>query len=142
MMILTPQDYRGFWCPFCIAHLKELAALSSDIKAAGGTLLAVTADPPENLEKTRSSTGFSDTVIVDPENILAKELKNRGTLDVAISTNGAAWLRGYKHGMAQPALLVMKNDGTVLQRWAIVPSLVSSDRLCRTTWPRKTEMNR
>lgn len=140
-MILTHQDYRGFWCPFCIAHLKELAALSGDIKAAGGALLAVTADPPENLERTRSSSGFSDTVIVDPENILAKELKSRGRLDVAISTNGAAWFRGYKHGMTQPALLVMKNDGTVLQRWAIVPSLVSSNRLSRNTWSKKTKKN-
>lgn len=109
-----------------MAHLKELASLSADIMAAGGTVLAATADPAENLEKTRSSSGLTDTVIVDPENILAKELKSRGTLDVAISTSGAAWLRGYKHGMAQPALLIIKKDGTVLQRWAIVPSLVST----------------
>lgn len=120
-------DYRGHWCPFCIAHIKELVAISGEIKAAGGVPVAVTAEVPEELvEKVRSWTGFTDPVIVDPENLLAAELKSRGALDVVVSRSYYAQLRGYAHGMAQPALLVMKKDGTVLQRWAIVPALVSS----------------
>ncbi len=51
--------------------------------------------------------------------ILAAELKARSLLDVAISKKA-----GYPHGMAQPAVLVMRPDGSVLQQWAIVPSLV------------------
>ncbi|KAK1766932.1 hypothetical protein QBC33DRAFT_540681 [Phialemonium atrogriseum] len=112
--------YRGNWCPFCIAHIKELVALAGEIKAAGGTPVIVTAEVPEHLEKARAWTGFTDAAIVDPENILAKELKDRDLLDVAISSR---W--GYQHGMAQPALLVVKGDGTVLQRWAIVPGLMN-----------------
>ncbi|KAK4101981.1 hypothetical protein N658DRAFT_495915 [Parathielavia hyrcaniae] len=118
--------YRGHWCPFCIAHLKELVAISDEIKAAGGAVVAATAEaPPELLQKVRSSTGFTDTVIVDPENLLAKELKSRGLVDVAITDSQVYRLRGYKHGMAQPALLVLKSDGTALQRWAIVPALMN-----------------
>lgn len=81
---------------------------------------------PEHLDKFRASTGFSDTVIVDPENLLAKDLKERGLLEVAISDSQLYRLRGYKYGMAQPALLIVKRDGTVLQRWAVVPSLVGA----------------
>jgi peroxiredoxin len=122
---LTRIDYRGHWCPFCIAHVKELVAISAEIKAAGGVVAAATAEVPEHLDKFRASTGFSDTVIVDPENLLAKHLKKSELLEVAISDSQLYRLRGYKHGMAQPALLVINRDATVLQRWAIVPSLVS-----------------
>ncbi|KAK3294167.1 uncharacterized protein B0H64DRAFT_181107 [Chaetomium fimeti] len=117
--------YRGHWCPFCIAYLKELVAISDEVKAAGGVIAAATAEAPKHLDKVRSSAGFSDKVIVDPENSLAKHLKNKELLDVVISDSQLYRLRGYKHGMAQPALLVLKNDGTVLQRWAIVPSLMN-----------------
>lgn len=122
---LYAQDYRGHWCPFCIAHLKELAALSGEIKAAGGAVVAATAEEaPAALANVRSATGFADPVIVDPENVLVAELKRRGLLDVAVSDSQLYRLRGYKHGLAQPALLVVKGDAVVLQRWAIVPSLV------------------
>ncbi|KXX82958.1 hypothetical protein MMYC01_200435 [Madurella mycetomatis] len=104
--------YRGHWCPFCIAHLKELAALSDEIKAAGGTAVAATAEEaPAALANVRSATGFVETVIVDPENVLVAELKRRGLLDVAVSDSQLYRLRGYKHGLAQPALLVVKDPG-------------------------------
>lgn len=32
---------------------------------------------------------------------------------------------GYEHGMAQPAVLVMQSDGTVLYSWAIVPGVMN-----------------
>ncbi|EAQ87435.1 predicted protein [Chaetomium globosum CBS 148.51] len=108
--------YRGHWCPFCIAHFKQLIAISDEIKAAGGVIAAATAEVPEHLDKFRASTGFSDTVIVDPENELAKHLKKKELLDVAITDSQLYQLRGYKHGLAQPALLVMKRDGTLTSR--------------------------
>lgn len=101
-------------------------AISDRIKSAGGAVVAATAEAPEHLDKLRSLTGFTNTVIVDPEHRLAGELKSRALLDVAITDSQLYRLRRYKHGLAQPALLVLKSDGTVLQRWAIVPSLVSA----------------
>ena len=92
--------------------------------AAHGTPLIVTAEVETHLGATRSQTGYNGEAIVDPENLLAKELKGRGLLDVAISDKS-----GYEHGMAQPACLVMKKDGTVIYHWAIVPSLVRSLQL-------------
>lgn len=103
-------------------------AISGEIKHAGGAVVAVTAEVSEHLDKVRTSTGLTDTIIVDPENVLANELKTKGLLEVAVSDSQLFRLRGYKHGLAQPALLAIKNDGTVLYRWAIVPSLVSTRR--------------
>ncbi|KZP01958.1 hypothetical protein FIBSPDRAFT_987791, partial [Athelia psychrophila] len=74
----------------------------------------------QHSEATRKSSGYTGEIIVDTENFLAKELKQRGWLDVAISSR---W--GYEHGMAQPSLLAIKQNKEVLYSWAIVPSLMN-----------------
>jgi peroxiredoxin len=112
-------DYRGHWCPFCMSYLKTLQSLMPSITSAKGQIVIVTAEPATHLAATRTTSGYNGEVIIDPENILAKHFKERGLLDVAISEK-----KGYEHGMAQPAILVIKNDGTVLEKWAIVPSMV------------------
>ena len=87
---------------------------------AHGNAVIVTAESAEHLAATRAKTGYGGNAIVDPDNVLAAELKRRGLLNVAISEKA-----GYPHGMAQPAVLVIKRDGTPLYQWAIVPSIVS-----------------
>ncbi len=121
-----------------MAHLKELVAISDEIKAGGGVVVAATAEAPEHLNAVRASTGFAGPVIVDPEHLLAKNLKSKRLLDVAISDSQVYRLRGYKHGLAQPAVLVIRQDGTVMYRWAIVPSLVSE---CRNLGARGGDVN-
>jgi hypothetical protein len=103
-----------------MTYLKTFASLTPSIINAGGKPVIITSEVIKHLESVRKATGYTGDAIVDPENVLARALKDRVQLDVAISSQ-----RGYEHGMAQPALLVMKNDGTVLQKWAIVPSMVS-----------------
>jgi len=99
--------------------LRDFSSLSSTITAAHGTPLIVTAEPEIHLSATRSATDYAGAAIVDPSHLLAKELKRRGLLDVAITEK-----KGYQHGVAQPAVLVMKRDGTMLESWAIVPKMV------------------
>ena len=93
--------------------------MKDQVAAANGTTLIVTAEPSIHLPASRSASGYTGPAIVDPENILAAELKQRGCLQLAISNKS-----GYVHGMAQPAILVIKKDGTVLYSWAIAPTLV------------------
>ncbi len=124
-------DFRGHWCPFCISYLKQLQALTGSITASHGTPLVVTAEPASELQATRSASGYSGEAIVDPVNVVVRYLKARNILDVAVSEK-----KGYDHGMAQPAVLVLKQDGTVLFHWAIVPGLVwrfTPDRFVLTT---------
>ncbi|KAJ5128124.1 hypothetical protein N7448_008903 [Penicillium atrosanguineum] len=112
--------YRGHWCPFCISYLKTLQSILPHINAAGGKAIAVTAEPEQHLPDTINASGYTGEVIVDPMNKIAAEMKQRVNLNVAISPKS-----GYEHGMAQPAILVMKNDGTVLFDWAIVPGMMN-----------------
>ncbi|KAL9580785.1 MAG: hypothetical protein Q9203_006164, partial [Teloschistes exilis] len=112
------QDYRGHWCPFCISYLRRLQSLSSQISSAGGSTVIVTAESEENMAKTRQASGYTGPAISDPENAIAGELKQRFGLDIVITPK-----RGYPNGMAQPAVLVLKTDGTVVYNWAIVPKL-------------------
>lgn len=57
---------------------------------------------------------------MDPGNELVGHLRERFGLEVAISEK-----KGYVNGMAQPAVLVVRREGEVLEKWAIVPGLVS-----------------
>lgn len=113
------QDFRGHWCPFCMGYLKTFQSLVPSITAAGGQTLIVTAESAEHLPASRTTTGYQGEAIVDPEHVLAKYFKEKGLLDVAITER-----KGYEHGLAQPAVLVIQKDGTVLEKWAIVPSAV------------------
>jgi peroxiredoxin len=112
--------YRGHWCPFCQAYLKTLETLLPSITAAGGKVMAITAQVEQHLEEMRTLTGYTGTLISDPTNSIATTLKARGKVDVAISEK-----KGYEHGMAQPAILVIQQDKTVLFEWAIVPALMN-----------------
>jgi peroxiredoxin len=41
--------YRGGWCPFCSAHLGEIAMMEDELQALGVRVLAVSPDRPERL---------------------------------------------------------------------------------------------
>lgn len=60
---------------------------------------------------------------MDPEHKLADYLREKGLLDVAVTDKG-----GYVKGLAQPAILVVKRDGEVLEQWAIRPSTVCDSK--------------
>ncbi len=44
--------YRGGWCPFCNAHLAELATIQADIQKRGYQIIAISPDLPVELNKT------------------------------------------------------------------------------------------
>jgi hypothetical protein len=102
-----------------MGYLRALAALEPSIASAGGKTVIITAEPEVHLEGVRTATGYNGAAIVDTENLLAAHLKKRNFVDVAITEK-----KGYDHGMAQPAVLVLRKDGTVLESWAIIPSAV------------------
>lgn len=76
----------------------------------------------------QAASGYTGTTIVDTKNILATELRRRGVVDVAITQKA-----GYPQGMAQPAVVVLKKDGTVMYSWAINPSMVRRSPLSLET---------
>ncbi|KAF4624544.1 hypothetical protein G7Y89_g13626 [Cudoniella acicularis] len=128
--VLFVVFFRGHWCPFCMSYLSQLTTLNPSMVASKTTPLIITSEPQEHLPATRKSTGYTGEAIVDVENVLASEFKRRGWVDVAITEK-----KGYKFGMAQPAVLVLRGKGKgmgmgegeveVLEKWAIIPSAMN-----------------
>lgn len=48
--------YRGQWCPYCNKQLKHLEDSLSMITGKGATLVAITPELPENIQKTIEKT--------------------------------------------------------------------------------------
>jgi peroxiredoxin len=69
--------YRGQWCPYCNKALKRLEDSLQLIKDKGATLIAVTAEKPENISKTIEKTGAQYSILHD------EELKIMKAYDVA-----------------------------------------------------------
>lgn len=101
-----------------------LESLRSSIDKAGGHVFTVTSEAESELPRMRTSSSYTGETIVDPENLLATELKRRGIIDVVISGH-----KGYPHGMVQPAVLI-ESKTKVWYSWAVVPATVSKS-LCK-----------
>lgn len=102
-----------------MSYLKSLQSLTPSITAAGGTPLTITAEPAANVEKSRAASGYTGAAISDPDNFIAAKMRERGSVDVAVTAKN-----GYPHGLAQPAILIIRKDGEVLYSWAIEPKTV------------------
>jgi peroxiredoxin len=57
--------YRGGWCPYCNAHLRELQKSAPALQAMGYQLLAISTDTPAGLRKTLSEDQLSYQLLSD-----------------------------------------------------------------------------
>jgi len=66
--------YRGGWCPYCNAHLSELATIEDQIIKLGFQLIAISTEEPQNLLTTtdKNKTGF--TLLSDPKGVFMREV--------------------------------------------------------------------
>jgi peroxiredoxin len=59
--------YRGFWCPYCNKHLAHLQDNLRSITEKGATVIALSPEKPEYLEKMVSKTGAKFMLLYDEE---------------------------------------------------------------------------
>ena len=59
--------YRGFWCPVCNKHLGTLQDSLSLIQDAGATVLAVSPEKPDYLDKMAHKTGAAFNLLYDKD---------------------------------------------------------------------------
>ena len=57
--------YRGYWCPFCNRELQRLEDSLQLIKDKGATVVAVTAEKPENIKQTIEKTKAEYSILFD-----------------------------------------------------------------------------
>lgn len=117
--------YRGGWCPYCSTELRTLQARLPEITGAGGRLVAVSPQTPDNSLSTAEKLELSFAVLSDAGNTvartyglvfrLAEELRPVYAgwgLDLP-SANGDETLE-----LPLPATFVIGTDGVV--RWRFV----------------------
>jgi peroxiredoxin len=63
--------YRGGWCPYCNLELKAYQALLSDIRAAGGDLLAISPQTPDRSIVSVERNALAFEVLSDHGNHVA-----------------------------------------------------------------------
>jgi cyclase len=59
--------YRGGWCPFCNAHLRELQASAPALRALGYQILAVSSDTPDKLRATLERNKLDYVLLSDDQ---------------------------------------------------------------------------
>ncbi len=59
--------YRGAWCPFCNLYLQSLQKDAAKIKEAGGEIVAISAENPDNSAGVAKKNELQFTVLSDPQ---------------------------------------------------------------------------
>jgi peroxiredoxin len=115
--------YRGEWCPYCNKQLKRLEDSLYLIKEKGATLIAITPEKPENIQKTIQKTGASYSILFDEglkimksydvafevDNITIARYKNFNIDLVAANGNNGA-------NLPVPALFIIDKKGKIIFR--------------------------
>ena len=65
--------YRGYWCPFCNKQLSNMNDSLPMLQAKGATVLAITPEKYESVDKTIAKTKVSFDIISDTSNTILKQ---------------------------------------------------------------------
>lgn len=65
--------YRGGWCPYCNIQLRAMQEVLPEIKALGGSLVALSPEIPDNSLDTREKNALEYYVLSDLGNRVARE---------------------------------------------------------------------
>lgn len=76
--------YRGGWCPYCNLELRAYQAILNDIKAAGGNLVAVSPERPDNALSTAEKNALQFLILSDVNGRLADAMGIRFDLSQEI----------------------------------------------------------
>jgi peroxiredoxin len=71
---LVVAFYRGGWCSFCNLELNALQLALPEIKAQGGSLVAISPQTPEQSAETARRSQLSFHLLIDRQNLFAREL--------------------------------------------------------------------
>jgi peroxiredoxin len=65
--------YRGYWCPFCNKQLSHMNDSLPMLQAKGATVVAITPEKYESVDKTIAKTKVSFDIISDTNNAILKQ---------------------------------------------------------------------
>ena len=98
--------FRGTWCPYCVADLRQWSEQREELRALGLKLVAVSHDSVEELQRFKHGRDWDITFVADPglEIIRRYNLQNHN-----FTPKGGPF-----RDMAIPAAILIDKDGKVL----------------------------
>lgn len=73
--------YRGGWCPYCTRALSGWRERMDDVRAAGGTFVALTPESPEKADATREEVNGEYMVLSDTDHEAARAFRVHFNVD-------------------------------------------------------------
>lgn len=116
--------YRGHWCPVCNRHLSKLEEELSKITDRGASVIAVSPEKPDYIQKTIEKTGASYTLIHDADYKISNTydvtfLPNGITRTMYSTALGADFNNAYpgdSNKLPIPATYIIGKDGSIIWR--------------------------
>ncbi len=116
--------YRGEWCPYCNRQLMALQDSLSQITAKGATVVAITAEKSDNVEKTIQKTKASFQVVSDLDLKIINAYKVAFDWDAATTEKYKSYGIDLKERNASkqntlpvPAVYIIGKDGKIKYRY-------------------------
>ncbi len=101
--------YRGNWCPFCVAQIKELAKEYRQIKAKGAELVFISPQSPKHTASLAKKFDIPARFLLDEDLKGARQL---GLFDKGGTPAGFQAL-GYTTDNVLPTVIVTDKDGII-----------------------------
>ena len=102
--------YRGNWCPFCTAQIRELAESYQEIAATGAQVMLISPQPLKEHQKLAKRYAIPVEFLRDRDNEAARTLGILAPWAVPMGMQVA----GYDSDAALPTVLVTDVDGRIL----------------------------
>jgi peroxiredoxin len=103
--------YRGNWCPFCMAQVKQLASRYRELDELGVRVALISPQPYDKNRQLAARFGVNFEFLTDRDNAAARilELEDRHGLPMGMQ------MMGYDSDTVLPTVIITDRDGKV--RW-------------------------
>lgn len=112
--------YRGRWCPYCNVDLRAIQAAAADLRASGGSIIAVSQQSAQESRATERMNGLSFPSLVDRGGKVARAFGLRWKLSAELRAAQVecgvdlALLNGEKSWtLTMPARYIVAPSGTI-----------------------------
>jgi len=98
--------FRGYWCPYCVAELKQLDESAKEFAALGIKLAALSADRVDELRPFKQKHNWNITLLADPDLVVHRQYR--------VDFRKFTPKRGPFRDLAIPTTILIDRDGRVL----------------------------
>lgn len=102
--------YRGNWCPFCMAQIREVAAQYQELEQRGVRVVLISPQPPDHTRQLADRFQVPMTFLVDTGNRAARQLGIAHEHGVPAGIE----VLGYDAETVLPTVLLVGEDGRLL----------------------------